>query len=144
MCCLYYTVLQLEIFLLHKSGDLVRCRTPHTKWHLYIPLTVYVLPDAQECVLLNISEVQWSCCALNLHIYYMTIHFVFYTTPKMKAQRHETISIMLCHTTGPPLPIHWPDKTHIPTIMKQNEKMSHQVEGMYNCCHFHCCYCSAD
>jgi len=122
MCCLYYTVLQLEHSLLHKSGDLVRCRNPHSKCHRYIPLTVYVLPDAQECVLFNISKVQWSWCELNHHTYSVTIHIVFNITPKMKNQRDEIIRLMWDHKIGPPLPIHWPGKTYIQTIMKENEK----------------------
>jgi len=122
MCHLYYTVLQLEVLLLHKIGDLVRCRNPHNKCHLYIPLSVYVLPDVQECVILNISEVQWSWCELNHHIHSVTVHFVFYITPKKKAPKHEIIRIMWDHKIGPPLPIHWPGKTHIQTIMKENKK----------------------
>jgi hypothetical protein len=122
MFCLYYTVLQLEILLLHKSGNVVRCRTPHNKWHRYILLTVYVLPDPPECVFLNISKVQWSWCELNHNIYSVTIHIVFNITPKMQNQRNEIVRIMWDHKIGPPLPIHWPGKTHIQTIMKQNEK----------------------
>ena len=41
-----------------------------------------MLPDPQECVLLNISEAQWSWCELNLHIYSMTVHTVCNITPK--------------------------------------------------------------
>ena len=126
------------------SLHVARCRTPHSKCHLHIPLTVYMLPDAQERVLLNISEVQWSQCELHPHIHSLTIHPVFYITPKMRAQRHKIKRIKWGHTIGPPLPIHWPGKTHIQTIMKQNENMSHQVEALYECHHVHCCYCSAE
>jgi len=119
---LYYTVLQLEVLLLHKSGDVVRCRTRHNKYHRYIPLTVYMFPDPQECVLHNISKVQWSWCELNHNIYSVTIHIVFKITPKMQNQGHKIIRIMWDHKIGPPLPIHWPGKTHIQTIMKRNEK----------------------
>ena len=86
MCCLCYTVLQLEILLWHKSGDHVRWRTPHSNCQLFILLTVYILSDSQECVLLYISDVQGSWCELEQHVYSLTIYFVFYITPKMKAQ----------------------------------------------------------
>jgi hypothetical protein len=53
-----------------------------------------MLPDAEECVLLNLSE--YLICDYTLF---------FYMTPKMKAQRHEIIRIMWGHAVGPPVSI---------------------------------------